>query len=348
MPTVKNGGFPLWSAPPTSINGVEYVSSNNAVELKGGMYTFMSLRLRSSELDAIDAALADKVHQAPAFFKDTPVVVDLTDLEWLEGDQPETGDADDPAGTGATNRDNASAESLTLLDTSALLACIRRHKLQPVVASSSNKSSRLARSIALPLIEVDMRRRKRRVQAEAGAASDRDGVPGGETAESGKRIDDVPGSGDGTGIDGTATPTPPAADTFAEQTADDTARPNLDVPGLPGEIEYVIKSPTLVDRPVRSGQQIYARDTDLIIMGQVGPGAEVIADNNIHVYGPLRGRALCGVSGNTRTRIFCQSLEAELVSVAGTYRMLETIPGELRGRPAQIWLDKDRLNIEPL
>ena len=104
----------------------------------------------------------------------------------------------------------------------------------------------------------------------------------------------------------------------------------------------------LVDRPVRSGQQVYARDTDLIVMGQVGFGAEVIADNNIHVYGPLRGRALCGVTGDARARIFCQSLEAELVSVAGNYRMLETIPEALRGRPAQIRLDGDRLAIEPL
>ena len=114
------------------------------------------------------------------------------------------------------------------------------------------------------------------------------------------------------------------------------------------EVEYVVKSPMLITKPVRSGQQIYARETDLIIMGPVGPGAEVIADNNIHIYGPLRGRALCGVSGNSKTRIFCQSLEAELVSVAGNYRMLETIPAELRGKPAQIWLDNDRLSIEPL
>jgi len=104
----------------------------------------------------------------------------------------------------------------------------------------------------------------------------------------------------------------------------------------------------LINRPVRSGQQIYARDTDLIIIGQVGPGAEVIADNNIHIYGPLRGRALCGVSGNQSTRIFCQSLEAELVSVAGNYRMLETIPEELRGKPAKIALDNERLSIESL
>ena len=114
------------------------------------------------------------------------------------------------------------------------------------------------------------------------------------------------------------------------------------------EVQYIVKQPKLMRRPVRSGQQVYARDTDLIVMGQVGAGAEVIADNHIHIYGPLRGRALCGVSGNTEARIFCQSLEAELVSVAGNYRVLEAIPEDLRGKPAQIWLDEERLNIEPL
>ena len=134
-----------------------------------------------------------------------------------------------------------------------------------------------------------------------------------------------------------------SASTSVEDTADTAPDVNL-----AGEVEFINKSPTLITRPVRSGQQIYARDTDLIIMGPVGAGAEIVADNNIHVYGPLRGRALCGVSGNTETRIFCQSLEAELVSVAGNFRVLESIPEELRGKPAQIWLDNDKLTIEPL
>jgi len=114
------------------------------------------------------------------------------------------------------------------------------------------------------------------------------------------------------------------------------------------EVHYIVKQPQLMTRPVRSGQQVYARETDLIVMGQVGAGAEVIADNHIHIYGALRGRALCGVAGNTDARIFCQSLEAELVSVAGNFRVLESIPEDLRGKPAQIWLDQERLNIEPL
>jgi len=114
------------------------------------------------------------------------------------------------------------------------------------------------------------------------------------------------------------------------------------------EVEYVVKTPKLVNKPIRSGQQVYARDTDLVVVGQIGAGAEIVADNNIHVYGPLRGRALCGVAGNSAARIFCQSLEAELVSVAGIYKVLEQIPDELRGKPAQIRSENDQLIIEPL
>lgn len=105
----------------------------------------------------------------------------------------------------------------------------------------------------------------------------------------------------------------------------------------------------LHQQPVRSGQQIYAPDGDLIIIGTVSVGAEVLADGNIHIYGPLRGRALAGVRGDTRARIFCASLEAQLVSIAGNYRILEK-PDEVAGmhQAVQIHLDDDRLIIEPL
>lgn len=276
--------------------GKQIVSGNNEVELKGGMYTFMSLRLHTTDLSIIDKRVADKVQQAPAFFKDTPVVVDLTQLE-------------------------ESVENEHDFDTKALLETIRSHKLVPIVVSVTNKSSPIASSIALPLIESGARR-----QTNTNNASEDKPTSSGEAS---------------------------ATSLISGQTADQQAHSSaeeaeLDLAHAGSEVQMVIKAPMLISRPVRSGQQVYARDTDLIIMGPVGPGAEVIADNNIHVYGPLRGRALCGVSGNSETRIFCQSLEAELVSVAGNYRVLEEIPADLRGKPAQIWLDNDRLNIEPL
>src|SRR5438094_601935 len=82
---------------------------------------------------------------------------------------------------------------------------------------------------------------------------------------------------------------------------------------------------------VRAGTQIYARGTDLVVTASVSPGAEIIADGNIHVYGALRGRALAGASGDSGARIFCSRLEAELVSIAGHYLVSEQLPADQRG-----------------
>jgi septum site-determining protein MinC len=102
----------------------------------------------------------------------------------------------------------------------------------------------------------------------------------------------------------------------------------------------------LVTQPVRSGTQIYARGTDLVVTAPVSPGAEIMADGNIHVYAALRGRALAGAGGDPEARIFCSRLEAELVSIAGRYLVSDQIPPELRGLAAQIALVDDRLTIE--
>ena len=105
----------------------------------------------------------------------------------------------------------------------------------------------------------------------------------------------------------------------------------------------------VVDRPLRSGQQVYARGTDLIVMAAVNFGAEVIADGHIHVYAPLRGRAIAGARGDTSARIFASAMEPQLISIAGTYRTLESdLPPNVRGKPAQVRLDGDRLLIEPI
>ncbi|WP_298574674.1 septum site-determining protein MinC [uncultured Luteimonas sp.] len=100
--------------------------------------------------------------------------------------------------------------------------------------------------------------------------------------------------------------------------------------------------------PVRSGQQLYAENRDLTVLSQVGAGAEVIADGSIHIYGPLRGRALAGAQGNAKARIFCRAFHAELVAVAGHYKVLEDIPKELHGKAVQVWLDNEELKIAAL
>jgi septum site-determining protein MinC len=131
-----------------------------------------------------------------------------------------------------------------------------------------------------------------------------------------------------------------AATTSGMKTAA-SATTNTDVPAA---------APTMVVRgPLRSGQRVYARQSDLIVMGVVSRGAEVIADGNIHVYGPLRGKAMAGARGDTAARIFTTALDAELVAVAGIYRVIDSkLPVELHQRPAVIQLQKDALHLTPL
>lgn len=104
----------------------------------------------------------------------------------------------------------------------------------------------------------------------------------------------------------------------------------------------------LVSHPIRSGQRVYAAGGDLVVLAPVSSGAEVFADGHIHIYGALRGRALAGVKGDAEARIFCQGLDAELVSIAGHYRVSDDLDQALRGKPAQLRLEKRRLCIEPL
>lgn len=109
----------------------------------------------------------------------------------------------------------------------------------------------------------------------------------------------------------------------------------------------------VIDRPLRSGQQVYARGRDLVVMAMVNPGAEVIADGHIHVYAPLRGKAIAGARGMGDARIFALAMAPELISIAGIYRTSEVpLPETIHNRPAQIRLDTgpdgDRLVIEPL
>lgn len=112
-----------------------------------------------------------------------------------------------------------------------------------------------------------------------------------------------------------------------------------------------LKNPSkVINQQIRSGMQAYAKDSDLIVLAQVSPGAELMADGHIHVYGTLRGRALAGVHGNTEARIFCRNLEAELVAIAGFYLTREEISllAIPEGNLIQIYLQDEQLRIEPL
>ena len=116
------------------------------------------------------------------------------------------------------------------------------------------------------------------------------------------------------------------------------------------EVPVPTPAPVLiVDKPLRSGQQVYAKGGDLVVLAVVNFGAEVIADGSIHVYAPLRGKAIAGAKGNTEARIYSTCFEPELVAIAGTYRTAEVpLPDEVRGKPAQIRLDGEKLVMEPI
>ena len=118
----------------------------------------------------------------------------------------------------------------------------------------------------------------------------------------------------------------------------------------PAAVVPAIAKTKVITTPVRSGQQIYARNGDLVVMSSVSAGAEVIADGNIHIYGMMRGRALAGVSGDEQSQIFCTHLAAELISIAGRYRLSDQIPASYFGQAARVNLNllDNILTIQPL
>jgi septum site-determining protein MinC len=115
----------------------------------------------------------------------------------------------------------------------------------------------------------------------------------------------------------------------------------------PQETELSAATTTLITQPIRSGQRIYAAG-DLVVLAQVSAGAEIMAEGNIHVYGILRGRALAGVRGNLEARIFCSDLQAELVSIAGTYKISEDLDKTIQSKPVQVYLQNDKLIIKDI
>lgn len=123
-------------------------------------------------------------------------------------------------------------------------------------------------------------------------------------------------------------------------------KPKAPVPE-PETKELLQTATTLITQPVRSGQRIYAAG-DLVIVAPVSSGTEILAEGNIHVYGALRGRALAGVQGNAEARIFCNDLQAELISIAGNYKISEDLHQNVRGKPVQVYLDKQTLVIKEI
>jgi septum site-determining protein MinC len=216
----------------------------------------------------------------------------------------------------------AANERVPLVDIAQLLDSVR---MRPVGVVANAQQSWAAES-ALPLLEARDRR------GVASKPADEDSADATADAQAVK----------GPSADTAAAATPAAAGAAATAAAVEPA-PAAE------PVRLATSSQTMVvDKPLRSGQRIYAKG-DLVVLGLVSYGAEVIAEGNIHIYAPLRGRALAGVQGNHDARIFCTCLEPELISIAGIYRTTENpLPSDVLGKPVQIWLDEEKLMIEPL
>jgi len=239
------------------------------IEIKGSSFTLPVLKLLGNDVDLVIEQLQSKISQAPDFFRNTPIVIDLNEL----------------------------SETEQQLDFASLGKGLRNKGLIPV------------------------------------------GVRGGD-----EKLNEAAQSSDFSILaDGKAEPkTTPVLEPDAPQ-------PSAPAPPNPPTTEQVAAvGSRLVTQPVRSGQKIYATGTDLIIIAPVSYGAEIMADGNIHIYGTLRGRALAGVTGNLEAKIFCLDLRAELISIAGHYRISENMDDTLAGKPVQIRLKDTSLIIDEL
>lgn len=289
-------------------------------QLKGSMLAVTVLELAHNDLPRLDRQLAEKVAQAPNFFRDTPLVLALDKL---------------PDGEGQ-------------LDLQGVLDICRRHGLRTLaVRASREEDIRLATLFDIPVLPPSGSSRERTLEPKdstpqvTGATPVR--RPRGERLSE-KAVEQAAQSGKSPEIAEKAADVSTDTPAPAEEPSKEAAQEK------PAEAPAPVVRPTkLVTTPVRGGVQIYAAGGDLIVLAPVSPGAELLADGNIHVYGPMRGRALAGVKGDTSARIFCQQLAAELVSIAGNYKVAEDLRRSPQwGQAVHVSLSGDVLNITRL
>lgn len=216
------------------------------------------------------------------------------------------------------------------IDMSALVRLLEQVKMRPIGVVAHDAQREWASAGQLPLVESRDRRGGKEIkeapEAEASAAQTKTEGP----AQAELAIGDATAGGEAAslaaGLNGTN---------------------GTNTSGNGGE-SLVVRPTLVIDKPLRSGQQVYSKG-DLVVLGLVSYGAEVIAEGNIHIYAPLRGRALAGVHGNHAARIFCTCLEPELISIAGIYRTTENaLPPDVLGKPVQVRLDQEKLLFEAL
>lgn len=330
-------------------------------DFKRTTFPLISLVLRTADLVELENELQDRLGDSPDFFDQDLLVINLSALR----------------------------QANAAIDFRALAGLLRRYRVQPIGVHGGSPSQMQAAAdaglVATPEVSA-AQSIARAARSQADARSD-DSQQARSDGRSEYRPENRPGSvtepdaGEASAA-GAASPAPlaAAAPAIAEatgaadtqglvdtQVAPDTrtasdaalaggAPTASEVPAaseapLPAEapVPPPLMGAVVIDKPLRSGQRVYAKGADLIVLAVVSFGAEVFADGNIHVYAPLRGRAIAGARGKTDARIFCTCMEPQLVAIAGVYRTIETaLPPDVAGKPAQVRLVGESLVIEPL
>ena len=313
--------------------------NKGACELKSAQFSLMRLAIYQTDANAIQSFVADQVSAAPELLDGAPVALDFcacgkaVDFEFVED----------------------------------IVSRLGYAGMQPIaiVAELDSAQAGIARSLRLGVLAP--LKRSGRVKSEIESRDERN-------ARNGPSSKSMPESTvasiaplraaknapvDTTPVD--TTPVETAAHVFAPfqkaisvESTNNSPRENIAQP-------HVARSSTRVESPapatpsvqryegqVRSGQQLYAKGRDLIVTGAAGASSEVIADGSIHIYGRLMGKVIAGASGDRNARIYCLAFGAELVSIAGIFRVFESIPADLMGKSVQIWLDGDKLRFDTL
>ena len=257
--------------------------ARTSFDLKSASLPVVAVVLKTTDTAVLTAELALRMADAPGFFDNDPVLLDLGPVR----------------------------EEVSPIDFLAIMALLRSHRTVPVAVRGGN-AAQMEAAFAAGLIaapEAAPVRSERAERSQVVSAADAPVSAFDPAAE---------------------LPAPPES------------------PQLPENMAQGLGT-VVVDKPLRSGQQVYARGADLVVLAMVSFGAEVIADGSIHVYAPLRGRAIAGARGNTHARIFSTCMEPQLVSIAGIYRTTEVaIAPDVLGKPAQVRLDGEKLLIERL
>jgi septum site-determining protein MinC len=265
-----------------------------ALEFKSSTFSVPVLVLASNDVITIEQQLQEKIHQAPEFFKNSPLVFDLQELNKHDLD----------------------------IDVTELTHVIRKLGLLPIgIRGGGAQQNQQALELGIPIHSGHIAR-------DGVYAANQSGTGAASTAaSSGAPKQQAP----------EPEPEPELESGHDHESEQDSA----------AEPQAVAVNTTIITHPVRSGQRIYAAG-DLVILAQVSAGAEILAEGNIHVYGSLRGRALAGVQGNTEARIFCTDLQAELISIAGNYKISEDLNSAAHSKPVQIHLKNHALVIEDI